>query len=152
MQSSSIPLNHFFKFQPKPHLFPPELYKIQPRLNLFGPRLNLFGPRMANSPSGFKIKSISQMGSTESSVSDDGICTLLEYVGQKGANMSDDLVILFGHLEYASKRIASIVASPFNSSLANYSVDNVENSGRDKPKPLDIVAVCNSCISVDICI
>lgn len=88
------------------------------------------------------------MGCAESSVSDNGLCTLLEYVGHKGANMSDDLVILFGHLEYASKRIAALVASPFNSSLANYSVDNVQSSERDKPKPLDIVAVRNSPLNV----
>ncbi|KAK1386265.1 hypothetical protein POM88_024000 [Heracleum sosnowskyi] len=68
---------------------------------------------MANTPNGLTIKSSFQMGSAQSSVSDN---------------------------EYASKKIASIVASPFNSSLANYSVDNVGNSERDKPKPLDIVA------------
>lgn len=144
MQSSSIPLNHFLNFQAQPQLFPPKLYK-------FYPRLDLFGPRMANSPGGFRIKSSSQLGSAESSLSDDGLCTLLEFVGQKGSNMSDDLVILFAHLEYASKRIASLVASPFNSSLANYSVDNVGDSGRDKPKPLDIVAVRNSCLNMCFC-
>lgn len=137
MQSSSIPLNHFLNFQPKPHLVPQRLYKIHPRLNLFV-------PRMANPHRELKSQSISQMGSAQSSVSDKGLCTLLEFVGQNGANMSDDLVILFGHIEYASKKIASIVASPFNSSLANYSVDKIGDSGRDKPKPLDIVAVCNS--------
>lgn len=62
------------------------------------------------------------MGGTESLVSDDGLCTLLDYVGKGGANVGDDLVVLFSHLQYASKRIAALVASPFNSSLASFRV------------------------------
>lgn len=84
------------------------------------------------------------MGGAESLVTDDGLCTLLDYMGKGGANVGDDLVVLFTHLQYATKRIAALVASPFNSSLGKRSGSSGGNggdSGRDKPKPLDIVAV-----------
>lgn len=58
--------------------------------------------------------------------------------------MGDDLVILFDHIQYACKRIAALVASPFNSSLGrrNDIVGGVDGgTGRDAPKPLDIVSV-----------
>lgn len=72
-----------------------------------------------------------------------GFSTLKEYVGKTGLNVSDDLLILFDHLEYAFKRIAALVASPFNSTLGkNVSVAVGSDSERDKPKPLDIVSVC----------
>lgn len=70
-----------------------------------------------------------------------GFSTLKEYVGKTGLNVSDDLLILFDHLEYAFKRIAALVASPFNSTLGkNVSVAVGSDSERDKPKPLDIVS------------
>lgn len=73
--------------------------------------------------------------------------TLMEYVGKGkgGLNVDDDLVVLYAHLEYAFKRIAALVASPFNSSLGK-SVGSIASAGagssseRDKPKPLDIVS------------
>ncbi|XP_047321258.1 fructose-1,6-bisphosphatase class 1 [Impatiens glandulifera] len=72
--------------------------------------------------------------------------TLMDYVGKEGEDVGDDLVVLFGHLQYACKRIASLVASPFNSSLCNQTSDvpraggEVDASGRDAPKPLDLVS------------
>ncbi|KAL7584211.1 hypothetical protein Lser_V15G45977 [Lactuca serriola] len=67
--------------------------------------------------------------------------TITEYAGKGGANVGDDLVVLFSHLEYAFKRIAALVASPVNSSLGKSSGGSQDvDSGRDKPKPLDIVS------------
>lgn len=73
---------------------------------------------------------------------DNGIRTLIEYVGGEG----DDLVLLFHHLQYACKRIAALVASPFNSTLGKHNhmpLPGASSSGsdRDAPKPLDIVSV-----------
>ena len=74
--------------------------------------------------------------------SSDGFLTTTEYAGKGGVNVGDDLVVLFSHLEYAFKRIAALVASPVNSSLGKSSGDGqAVDSGRDKPKPLDIVSV-----------
>lgn len=72
---------------------------------------------------------------------DNGIRTLIEYVGGEG----DDLVLLFHHLQYACKRIAALVASPFNSTLGKHNhmpLPGASSSGsdRDAPKPLDIVS------------
>lgn len=69
-------------------------------------------------------------------------CTLMEYVGKGGADVGDDLVVLFAHLQYAAKRIAALVASPFNSSLGKQAgiAGGGGGSDRDAPKPLDIVS------------
>lgn len=96
---------------------------------------------MASSIGGFRVGS--QMGGGGES----GFCTLMEYVGKGGADVGDDLVVLFAHLQYAAKRIASLVASPFNSSLGKQAgIGGGGGSGggsdRDAPKPLDIVSVC----------
>ncbi|KAA8545664.1 hypothetical protein F0562_020885 [Nyssa sinensis] len=86
---------------------------------------------------GFRVGS--QMGGGEN-----GFCTLMDYVGKGGENVGDDLVVLFGHLQYACKRIAALVASPFNSSLSKSTGiaggSGGSISGRDAPKPLDIVS------------
>lgn len=93
---------------------------------------------------GFGVKS--QIGGGGSSTVDDGFefCTLMEYVGKGGVDVGDDLVILLGHIQYACKKIAALVASPFNSSLAKQKLSTgggeVGVSGRDAPKPLDIVS------------
>ena len=77
--------------------------------------------------------------------------TITEYAGKGGANVGDDLVVLFSHLEYAFKRIAALVASPVNSSLGKSSGGSQDvDAGRDKPKPLDIVSVRRLIISVCI--
>lgn len=62
--------------------------------------------------------------------------------GRQGTTVGDDLVVLLYHLQHACKRIASLVASPFNSSLGKLSVNSSSGSDRDAPKPLDIVSVC----------
>ncbi|CDO97383.1 unnamed protein product [Coffea canephora] len=67
-------------------------------------------------------------------------CTLMEYVGKGGIDVGDGLVVLLGHLEYASKKIAALVASPFNSSLGKNVTIASTPSERDEPKPLDIVS------------
>lgn len=84
-------------------------------------------------------------GSSSSDGINSGFSTLMEYVGKGGINVNnDDLVVLFAHLEYAFKRIATLVASPFNSTFGK-NVGIVSDaagslSDRDKPKPLDIVS------------
>uniref|UniRef100_A0A0C9S119 fructose-bisphosphatase n=1 Tax=Wollemia nobilis TaxID=56998 RepID=A0A0C9S119_9CONI len=69
--------------------------------------------------------------------------TLMDYLGKEGADVADDMAILFGHLQYACKRIAALVASPWNSALGEgdpHALAGVSNPGRDAPKPLDIVS------------
>lgn len=63
--------------------------------------------------------------------------------GGVGVVGDDDLVVLFQHLQYACKRIAALVGSPFNSGLGKKMGIVVEGVGgeRDAPKPLDIVSV-----------
>ncbi|KAF4376388.1 hypothetical protein F8388_012050 [Cannabis sativa] len=78
-----------------------------------------------------------------SSASENGVSTLIEYVGKGGIDAGDDLVLLIHHIQYACKRIAALVASPFNSSLAatlNAPAAPAGGSDRDAPKPLDIVS------------
>lgn len=76
---------------------------------------------------------------------DEGVVTLMEFVGERGVDAGDELVVLFHHIQYASKRIAALVASPFNSTLGKHSVSGggggEGGSDRDAPKPLDIVSV-----------
>lgn len=85
-------------------------------------------------------------GSTSStSGDDDGFVTLIEYVGKRGIDVEDDLVVLLHHIQYACKRIAALVASPFNTNLGKQTSLGVVAGGgsdRDAPKPLDIVSVC----------
>ncbi|KAD6454284.1 hypothetical protein E3N88_08990 [Mikania micrantha] len=72
----------------------------------------------------------------------DAFLTITQFAGKGGVDLSDDLVVLYSNLEYAFKRIAALVASPVNSSLGKSSaVGEDVGSGRDKPKPLDIVSV-----------
>ncbi|XP_074556351.1 fructose-1,6-bisphosphatase, cytosolic [Curcuma longa] len=71
--------------------------------------------------------------------------TLLEYVAKGGADVGDDLAVLLTHLQYACKRIAALVASPFNADVGRIPEDSggvgsLSSSGRDKPKPLDILS------------
>lgn len=80
-----------------------------------------------------------------SSTGGESYTTLLEYVGKGGADVGDDLVVLLCHLQYACKRIAALVASPFNAELGRDGGGGVPSSSssskRDAPKPLDIVSV-----------
>lgn len=82
-------------------------------------------------------------GSSSSSPGDDGFCSFMEFVGKRGLNVEDDLVVLLYHIQYACKQIAALVASPFNYSLGKRSgLGSAAASGsdRDAPKPLDIVS------------
>ena len=63
--------------------------------------------------------------------------TMVEYMGQGGG---DDLTVLFTHLQYACKRIAALVASPFNAELSRLQANTSVMAGRDVPKPLDIAS------------
>ncbi|KAG5526105.1 hypothetical protein RHGRI_032411 [Rhododendron griersonianum] len=134
MQSTvtlSIPTNSNLSrlFQRNPHIFPP-------KKRVFVEGYSICGPSMASCIGGFRVGS--QMGG----VGESGFCTLMEYVGKGGADVGDDLVVLFAHLQYAAKRIASLVASPFNSSLGKQAGIGGGGGGsdRDAPKPLDIVS------------
>ncbi|KMT00869.1 hypothetical protein BVRB_9g221420 [Beta vulgaris subsp. vulgaris] len=74
--------------------------------------------------------------------SDNESKTLIDFVGKGGIDVGDDMVILMDHLQYACKKIATLVASPFNSNLAKFVEGSGNSSGsdRDAPKPLDIVS------------
>eukprot|EP01018_Ginkgo_biloba_P040095 Gb_12617 [translate_table: standard] len=78
------------------------------------------------------------------SVTQDGrkFQSLMDYMGKEGADVADDMAILISHLQSACKRIAALVASPWNSSLGQQdrapAVGFITN--RDAPKPLDIVS------------
>ncbi|KAL0387111.1 UNVERIFIED_CONTAM: Fructose-1,6-bisphosphatase class 1 [Sesamum radiatum] len=61
-------------------------------------------------------------------------------MGRREEHVGDELVVLFSHLEYACKRVAALVASPFNSSLGKDFSAAAAGGSADKPKPLDIVA------------
>lgn len=96
---------------------------------------------MASVAGGFTVKA--QMGGSLRR-EDDGYVTLIEYVGKKEANVGVDLVLLIDHLQYAFKRIAALVASPFNSSLSKQNMALAGGKGefgRDAPKPLDLLSV-----------
>ncbi|KAK3000385.1 hypothetical protein RJ639_022340 [Escallonia herrerae] len=136
MQSPTIYLNPGYNFPPKSPHFPGKSPCLPPKSNIVR-------SRMASPFCGLRVNS--QIGDVTSlsSNSDGGFPTLSEYVGQGGANVGDDLVVLFGHLEYACKKIAALVASPYNTSLGKHSGiagGGAGASGRDKPKPLDIVS------------
>uniref|UniRef100_A0A5B7BYS6 fructose-bisphosphatase n=1 Tax=Davidia involucrata TaxID=16924 RepID=A0A5B7BYS6_DAVIN len=141
MQAPTVIFNPTnFRFPPNSSIFPSKLPSFLPKKRNFVGRSSLHQPRM-DFLSGFRVSS--QMGGG-SSGGENGFCTLMDYVGKGRANVGDDLVVVFGHLQYACKRIAALVASPFNSSLskntgfAGGSGSSV--SGRDAQKPLDIVS------------
>lgn len=84
-----------------------------------------------------------------------GAATLTDFVGKGGIGVGDDLVVLLTHIQYACKRIAALVASPFSADLgkpAGLAADGgaVAGSERDAPKPLDIVSVRNFPLILDI--
>ncbi|EEF29623.1 fructose-1,6-bisphosphatase class 1 [Ricinus communis] len=138
MQSSTIPIY-------SASLYPLKFHSLPPEFNLFPSKSSVplgsccySRPKMA-SLGGFSVKS--QM-STSASVDDNGFCTLIDYMGKGGIDVGDDLVVLFSHIQYASKKIAALVASPFNSALGKQSsiASGASGSDRDAPKPLDIVS------------
>ncbi|XP_057978412.1 uncharacterized protein LOC131164896 [Malania oleifera] len=139
MQLPTTPLYTAIKFPPKLHDFLPKFHIFPSKrgpflgIHFYRPRMDFLGV--------FPVRS--QMGDSRSGA-DHGFRTMMEYVGKGGVNAGDDLVVLFHHLQYACKRIAALVASPFNPSLGKQaglagSAGGGE-SGRDAPKPLDIVS------------
>ncbi|XP_021776251.1 fructose-1,6-bisphosphatase, chloroplastic-like [Chenopodium quinoa] len=111
---------------PKPQIFPPKSTQFSLPTKICNPNMSNFG--------GFSVKA--QM-SVEIEPK-----TLIEYVGKGGIDVGDDLVVLIDHLQYACKKIAALIASPFNSSLGKFVEGSGNSSGsdRDAPKPLDIVS------------
>lgn len=94
------------------------------------------------SGSGFRVVRSEKVNSlTVLDDDENGFPTLMDYAGKGGLNVGDDLVVLLYHIQYACKRIASLVASPFNSSLGKQVAGGNIGSDRDAPKPLDIVSV-----------
>ncbi|KAK6143669.1 hypothetical protein DH2020_024017 [Rehmannia glutinosa] len=133
MHSATTTLNPISSHPPKLHLFPPKLHNFHPKPNLYPQPIIKMAFLGGLS---FKINAIGPVGAS----GDDGFQTLAEFMGKGGQNVGDELVVLFSHLEYACKKIAALVASPFNSNLAkNFSAASSSDE-RDKPKPLDIVA------------
>ncbi|MED6222858.1 hypothetical protein PIB30_068480 [Stylosanthes scabra] len=114
------------------------------RTRLFPLRNSFCRPRTRPSISGSGMRPVIALsGSSSSSLPavDDGFVTLIEYLGKRGINVEDDLVVLLDHIQYACKRIAALVASPFNSSLGKQKgIGAAAGSDRDAPKPLDIVS------------
>lgn len=112
-----------------------------PRPHCHSPSNLVFRQRMA-SGSGFRVVRSEKVNSlTVLDDDENGFPTLMDYAGKGGLNVGDDLVVLLYHIQYACKRIASLVASPFNSSLGKQVAGGNIGSDRDAPKPLDIVSV-----------
>ncbi|KAI4299169.1 hypothetical protein L6164_032653 [Bauhinia variegata] len=122
-------------------IFPPKIQNFLSKGRIF-PGTHFYKYRGMASFSGFGVRS--QMAKGGSSFgADSGDFTLIEYVGKRGINVEDDLVVLLDHIQYACKRIAAHVASPFNNSFGKQrSLGAVADSGsdRDAPKPLDILS------------
>ncbi|WCJ18912.1 Fructose-1 6-bisphosphatase class 1 [Euphorbia peplus] len=117
---------------------PPKSPTFLQSFHLFPPKASIFVGSLRSkmaSMGTFVVKS--QMGTSGS-----GYSTLGEYMGKGGVNVGDDLVLLFTHIQYASKKIAALVASPYNSTLSKQGVVAADGTGseRDAPKPLDLVS------------
>ncbi|WCJ18891.1 Fructose-1 6-bisphosphatase chloroplastic [Euphorbia peplus] len=117
---------------------PPKSPTFLQSFHLFPPKASIFVGSLRSkmaSMGTFVVKS--QMGTSGS-----GYSTLGEYIGKGGVNVGDDLVLLFTHIQYACKKIAALVASPYNSTLSKQSVVAADGtvSDRDAPKPLDLVS------------
>ncbi|CAL0313995.1 unnamed protein product [Lupinus luteus] len=142
MQSTttSSPFYRLSSFQSKLQFFPS-------KTQLFPLGIPFYRQRMS-SILGHGVRPLKALAGSPSSSSagdndDDGFVTLIEYVGKGGINVEDDLVVLLHHIQYACKRIAALVASPFNTSLGKQTgLGAVAGGGsdRDAPKPLDIVS------------
>ncbi|KAL5162667.1 Fructose-1,6-bisphosphatase, chloroplastic [Glycine soja] len=132
--AATTPLYQLVSFKPKLQTFPSKS-QLCPLGTLFC-RLGMA------SVSGFRLRPLRAVGGSSSSSAsgDDGFVTLIEYVAKEGMNVKDDLVVLLDHIQYACKRIAALVASPFNYSLGKQTGHGSVGSDRDAPKPLDIVS------------
>nr|XP_043629577.1 fructose-1,6-bisphosphatase class 1 [Erigeron canadensis] len=89
----------------------------------------------------FKVNNNNNSKTNNNNSNSTELTTFSDFAGKQGADVGDDLLVLFTHLEYAFKKIAALVASPVHSShgIASVDAENV-GAGRDKPKPLDIVS------------
>ncbi|CAI8617967.1 unnamed protein product [Vicia faba] len=130
-----------------------QLLTFRPKLQSFQsttPTL-LYSPTMSSlSGVGIRAKplfaSVNPSSSSSSSplAGDDGFVTLIEYLGKGGGiGVNDDLVVLIDHLQYACKRIAALVASPFHHTIGKQTgLAHTPNtlSNRDAPKPLDLIS------------
>lgn len=134
--AATTPLYQLVSFKPKLQTFPSK--------SQLCPLGTPFCRLEMASISGFGLKPLRavSVSSSSSASSDDGFVTLTEYVGKEGMNVKDDLVVLLDHIQYACKKIAALVASPFNYSLGKQTALGSVGSDRDAPKPLDIVSVC----------
>ncbi|XP_058081018.1 fructose-1,6-bisphosphatase, chloroplastic [Magnolia sinica] len=133
MLSSTLIPNSNLNFPPKPLTFPRKPSIFPPALKLLGS-----GPSRSLMASFSGLRVVSDMGPSQT----DGYHTLMDYMGKAEAGVGDDLLILINHLQYACKRIAAVVASPFNSEIGRWKgVGGADlAAGRDIPKPLDIVS------------
>ena len=138
MLSSTISLKPNSNFSPRIHLFPPKFDIAQPKSRMASLPSFLGGLNLSRVAANMGVDASSAAASSDQSSE---FCTLMEYVGKGGIDVGDGLVVLLGHLEYASKKIAALVASPFNSSLGKNVTIASTPSERDEPKPLDIVSV-----------
>ncbi|XP_047953185.1 fructose-1,6-bisphosphatase, chloroplastic-like [Salvia hispanica] len=130
MHSAAIIVTPISNYPPRTHLFPQNIQISPPQF-------------LAAAHPSRKMAFLGGLASKISAVGDHsgaGSQTLAEYMGKGGANVGDELVVLFTHLEYACKKIAALVASPLSSNLGKSSGAGACTSERDKPKPLDIVA------------
>ncbi|GER42855.1 Fructose-1,6-bisphosphatase class [Striga asiatica] len=113
--------NHFPRF----HFYSPIPNNSQPRLNLFAQpikEMSFLGGLSS------KISAIGGGGGGSGVEGGDEFQTLAEFLGKGGQNVGDELLVLYSHLEYACKKIAALVASPFNSNLAkNFSAESGSN-------------------------
>ncbi|KAL2460377.1 Inositol monophosphatase family protein [Abeliophyllum distichum] len=140
MCSAIVTLNPILNYPSRTNLFKPKLPNSQPRLNLWAqPTYRMASPSSFLGGFNYRIRA---SDNANASGDDCGnvICTLLEYMGKNGVNVSDELAVLFSHLEYACKRISALVASPLNHNIGKSFSVSGGSSERDKAKPLDIVA------------
>ncbi|GAA0160523.1 carbohydrate phosphatase [Lithospermum erythrorhizon] len=142
MQSTTININlKFPNFQSRLHFYPQNPKFLLKKSTINQSRI----PPMAftlPSSNKFNFKVSAETDGSSASVSFDD--TLMEFLGKNGTNVGDDLLVLYSHIQYASKKIAALVASPYNSVLGknfNLAGDSASSeTQRDKPKPLDIVS------------
>ncbi|XP_058733277.1 fructose-1,6-bisphosphatase, chloroplastic-like isoform X2 [Vicia villosa] len=128
-----------------------QLLTFQPKLQSFQSKTTtlFYSPTMSSlSGARIRVNPLLAVGNSSPSSStvagDDGFVTLIEYLGKGGGiGVNDDLVLLIDHIQYACKRIAALVASPFNYTIGKQTgLAHVPNTGsdRDAPKPLDIIS------------
>ncbi|MCL7042921.1 hypothetical protein MKW94_004773 [Papaver nudicaule] len=119
--------------------FPRNLTSFPPQNLVFCKNLQ-YRPRMASSTGLWAKSQFSSGGSSDSNGGADNFKTLIEFIGKDGENVGDDMVILISHLQYACKKIAAVVSSPYNSVLGKEGFHGSSVGDRDAPKPLDIVS------------